>query len=184
MSTLALVEEAKAYYPDLQVGVNILGWPAGVIMGRVSPEIWVWSDDGDLEGVDEAKKDGWKGLYFAGAAFKGQPQVSLKNIPKHVARLNGHVVTTSGPRTGVPADVEKIRVFREALGPKGLLAVASGITPENVGDFVEDVDIFLVATGIESSFGCLDPDRTKALVDTVHAAKSCPCIPFARMRTQ
>ena len=47
-------------------------------------------------------------------------------------------------------------------------SLASGVTPDNVGDYLPYVDAYLVATGIEEEFGVLDPARTKALADKVH----------------
>ena len=45
------------------------------------------------------------------------------------------VVTTSGPGTGKAAAPEKIRTIRQAIGDKPL-AIASGVTPENVPDYL------------------------------------------------
>jgi predicted TIM-barrel enzyme len=78
------------------------------------------------------------------------------------------VVTTSGPGTGEAASVEKIRTMKNALGDFPL-AIASGLTPENVGDFRDLADCFLVASGISSSWTDFDPVRIK---DFVQAARS------------
>jgi predicted TIM-barrel enzyme len=78
------------------------------------------------------------------------------------------VVTTSGPGTGQAAHVEKIRTMKAALGDFPL-AIASGITPENVKDYLPFSDCYLVATGISDSFEELNPDRVRALVNTVQA---------------
>ena len=43
-------------------------------------------------------------------------------------------MTTSGAATGEAAPIEKIETFRQGIGT-GTLAVASGITPENVYDY-------------------------------------------------
>ncbi len=58
--------------------------------------------------------------------------------------------------------------MREAIGDHAL-AVASGITPENVGDFLPYVDAFLVASGIEKRFGYFDAGKLGALADAIHA---------------
>ena len=81
------------------------------------------------------------------------------------------VVTTSGPGTGQPATREKITRMKRALGAFPL-AIASGITPENVGDYLEVADCFLVATGISTSFTELDPGRLRELVNRVHGDSS------------
>jgi len=74
------------------------------------------------------------------------------------------VVTTSGVATGQAADVDKIATFRAAMGDTPL-ALASGITPENAMDY-EDIDCFMVATGInkQGNFYDIDPDRLAALM--------------------
>ena len=44
------------------------------------------------------------------------------------------VVTTSGPGTGQAADRDKIQAMKEVLGSNPL-AIASGITAQNIGDY-------------------------------------------------
>jgi predicted TIM-barrel enzyme len=107
-------------------------------------------------------------LLFGGVAFKYQPGVADVGAAAHDAALAGvDVVTTSGPGTGEQPTVEKVRTMRQALGDHAL-AVASGITPENVAPFLPHVDAFLVATGIEHRFGYLEPSRVRALADAIH----------------
>jgi uncharacterized protein len=57
--------------------------------------------------------------------------------------------------------------MRQALGGFPL-AIASGITPENVEAYLPYVDAFLVATGISSSFTELDSERVRMLAEKVH----------------
>jgi predicted TIM-barrel enzyme len=76
------------------------------------------------------------------------------------------VVTTSGPGTGQAARPEKVRAMKEAIGSHPL-ALASGVTPENVTDYLAWVDCFLVATGISYTFEELDPGRVADLVEVV-----------------
>ena len=76
------------------------------------------------------------------------------------------VVTTSGPRTGGAAEVEKIARMKAAIGSYPL-ALASGITPENVHAYLPHADCFLVATGISRSFSELEPSRVRSLVAKV-----------------
>jgi predicted TIM-barrel enzyme len=78
------------------------------------------------------------------------------------------VVTTSGPGTGKAAAPAKVRAMKEALGEHPL-ALASGVTPENVTDYLPWVDGFLVATGISYTFEDLDPARVRDLVRIVRA---------------
>ena len=67
--------------------------------------------------------------------------------------------------TGVAPSVEHVRAVSEGARtvPGSRVAVASGITPENVGPFLPLVDDFLVATGISSSFYQFDKVRVRDL---------------------
>lgn len=78
------------------------------------------------------------------------------------------VVTTSGLATGIAADLTKIEQFRENCGDTAL-AVASGITLENLHLYQNLVDAFLVATGInfDEDFYNIDPQRLSALMKLV-----------------
>jgi predicted TIM-barrel enzyme len=78
------------------------------------------------------------------------------------------VVTTSGPGTGKAASPDKIRTMKQALGDFPL-AIASGITPDNIDDYLPNADCFLVATGVSSSFDELDAKLVEQLVEKVHA---------------
>ena len=81
-------------------------------------------------------------------AFKKQREVKSDHY-KLSAQIATHfmdVVCTSGVKTGSAADIEKIRTFRSGCGDK-VLALASGVTPENVTDYIPYVDCILVATG-------------------------------------
>ncbi|MFZ1075486.1 MAG: BtpA/SgcQ family protein [Minisyncoccia bacterium] len=100
-------------------------------------------------------------LLFGGVAFKYQTPVS---DPAKAARLAApyiDVITTSGNRTGDAPDITKIHAMRAAIGSHPL-AIASGMTPENVGQFAPYADCFLVATGIGRTFHELDPMKVEA----------------------
>ena len=84
-------------------------------------------------------------------------------------------VCTSGVATGHAADTGKIKTFRRAMGDHAL-TLASGITPENAHLYMDDVDGFLVATGInhEGDFYNIDPAKLARLLKLTrqHGAKS------------
>lgn len=108
-------------------------------------------------------------LYFGGVAFKHQRPVPDSSLAAIGAACAGFVdvVTTSGPATGVAAPPAKVRGLCAAMRGCDALALASGVTEENVGDY-PDVAAFLVGTGIEIEFGVLDPKRVRALADRIH----------------
>ena len=77
------------------------------------------------------------------------------------------VICTSGPGTGHAADVEKVISLRAGLlGGLGdhAMALASGVTPENVRSYLPYVQAFLVGTGIEKTLGVFDPAKIEALL--------------------
>ena len=78
------------------------------------------------------------------------------------------VVTTSGIATGLAADVSKIEQMREGIGDHAL-AIASGITPENVFMYLPFCDCFLVATGISDSHTELNAGKVRSLAEQIHA---------------
>ena len=108
----------------------------------------------------------WSGLYFGGVAFKYQRPVDDLAQAAMIAADYMDVVTTSGPGTGHAASLEKISCLKQALGDQPL-AIASGITPENVGDYLDRADCFLVATGVSKLWEELDSDGLTALVQNV-----------------
>lgn len=166
-------------HPDFWIGVNFLDLASPEAMAWVCKQgnltNGLWTDRSGVTdlGVDDharvtwqTKQDSkWEGLYFGGVAFKYQALVvDWGKAAKNAAPFMD-VVTTSGPGTGMAAALDKIR-WMSLEAPK--LAIASGITPENVREYLPHVHYFLVATGISKSFTELDPVRTKKLADLIH----------------
>ena len=177
---LNIYGEIADLFPNWWIGVNCLDLDPETVFARISPRVsGVWVDNAmiqegqtdqpDAEAVLRAQSEnGWKGLYFGGVAFKYQRHVSDLTKAAQVARGFIDVVTTSGPGTGKAAHVEKIRTMKAALGDFPL-AIASGITPDNVLDYLPHSDCYLVATGIGSSFEELDPVLVNRLIANVRA---------------
>lgn len=175
---LAIHDVVSGALPGFWIGVNCLDLPPAGVFERISPRVGgVWSDNAgireDQHEQPEAaavraaqRRHAPECLYFGGVAFKYQRAVADLEAAARVARDWVDVPTTSGPGTGHAADVEKIRMLKAGLGGAPL-AIASGITPENVGQFLPHADVFLVATGISRTFDELDPGRLKSLVDAV-----------------
>lgn len=90
--------------------------------------------------------------------------------PEESAVINAalyDIITTSGEATGLPPSLEKIKIMKEAIGDKPL-ALASGITPDNIKDFVPYVTHFLVSTGISKNFDTFDPVLIKELIKNIN----------------
>ena len=183
---LPIIEECRRAYPDLWLGVNFLGvsgakaFPILSDLGEKGVVVDAyWADDAQ---IDERRKEqteadsieairescGWRGMYFGGTAFKKQRPVEPSNYHEAASLATGYMdaVTTSGIATGQSAEIEKVRIFREGV-KNHALAIASGITPENVGDYMDVADAFLVATGINypGDFYNLDPHRLRRLLE-------------------
>ena len=183
-SFLPIIKSIRAQYPDFWIGINFLavtGIEAFPILSKLKKEGFpidaYWADDARIDerrvNQDEAKvisqvrQDSvWRGLYFGGTAFKKQ---RLVNSGKYttaakIASKYMDVVTTSGVATGEAANLDKIAAFRSAL-PNSPLALASGITAENVSKYLM-VDCFMVATGINftNDFYNIDPKKLHLLI--------------------
>lgn len=52
------------------------------------------------------------------------------------------------------------------------IAIASGITPENVVEYLPFVDAYLVSTGISADFYNFDFKKTQELSDIIHEYSS------------
>ncbi|MST03993.1 MAG: hypothetical protein EXS49_00265 [Candidatus Pacebacteria bacterium] len=162
----------------LEIGVNFLDLSGeDAIRLAVMHKIFaVWIDDGGIREDEEdpcriarvnmaIKGGGIPGLplIFGGVAFKHQTPVRDLTRVARLAIPFMEVITTSGEATGSPPDPEKIRAIRGAIGNHAL-AIASGITPDNVQLYLPNADIFLVATGVSKSHTELDPVLVRRMV--------------------
>lgn len=159
--------------PDLWLGANFLGFSIEEILrryGDVLDGVWTDSSSGvrPFDDLSNWRKGG--GLWFGGVCFKYQRDENrgFSYIEYECQRVESimDVVTTSGVGTGEAASLHKVSDFRRALG-KRPLALASGVTVDNVRDYL-NVDAFLVATGVEKSFGVFDDDKLRTLSSLIH----------------
>jgi hypothetical protein len=187
---LPIIRHVRRKFPNIWLAVNFLavtGRDAFPILGKLANEGTLvdgyWADDARIDEfadtnnqteADEILKvkmdSGWGGMYFGGTCFKKQREV----LPEHYAtsaQLATHfmdVVTTSGIATGHAADLGKIETFRKACGDTPI-AIASGITPQNVHQYAGLVDCLMVATGIniQDDFYNIDPTRLNNLMENL-----------------
>lgn len=162
-------------FPDWWIGVNCLGLDPSEVFDRIPQDVsGIWVDNAMIEEnfknqieadiIQEARvRSGWQGLYFGGVAFKYQRAVSNWAKAACIAMDYVDVITTSGPATGKPAYLGKIIEMKRAIGDKPL-AIASGITSQNIGSYLREADCFLVATGISKNFWELDTSLLRELV--------------------
>jgi hypothetical protein len=166
----------RQHDPGQWIGLNFLDLSPLEAMHQVTDMVdGLWCDDGGIresgptpqaEAVWRLKQSkDWKGQLFGGVAFKGQREVRDPALAAKNAAPVMDVVTTSGPATGVAAPIDKIR-WMSTEAPH--LGIASGITAQNVVEYLPWVEYFLVATGISRDFHHLDPDLTAALAGIIH----------------
>jgi uncharacterized protein len=168
-------KKIKKGIPDFWIGLNCLdlGMTALGVIPQTTSGLWVDNSgvqDGDTSSAemfdDGRRESGWQGLYFGGVAFKGQARVQHLEEVTLSALPFMDVITTSGKGTGVAAEVSKVQRMKSVM-MKHPLAVASGITPENVSEYMPHVDCFLVATGVSDSHTELNPLRVRALAERI-----------------
>lgn len=179
----AIYTAVREEHPGYWMGINFLDlWMPDVFRSSLftakdlAPDGF-WTDDAGIyesepellfaeSVVKERQLSQWEGEYFGGVAFKGQtPTYDFDEVARR-ATAYMDVVTTSGTATGVAADLSKIKTMKAAVG-KHPLAIASGITPENVAEYLPYVDVFMVNTGISTDFHTLDPARVRVLGDKI-----------------
>lgn len=151
----------KARWPENLVGINFLSH---------SPEdaIKICAEAGlDMTWIDNAQVHTQQSLdaaqsivkelqrhpdhqLFGGVAFKYQRPESNPGLAAVRAQDLGIIPTTSGVGTGHAADVLKIESMYKAVSG-GPLAIASGITPNNVLTYAPYLSHVLVATGVSKN---------------------------------
>jgi len=187
---LEFIPEVRLRHSSLWIGVNLLGTAPEDVIGLIAdlPVGGIWSDNAGIEEQSGQQPDGerflrarteagWAGLYFGGVAFKYQREVPDALLPDaaKAARLWMDIITSSGPGTGYAASVEKAKALR-AGAETHPLALASGVSPENVAGFLPYVDAYLVASEIETRkySGILVPERTRLLAERIHEWNTAP----------
>lgn len=175
-----LILGVRTRHPTLWIGVNFLGFtPAAALAIGESLRIYpdgLWSDQSGVVSAEgeqtyasefrtAVERRGWTGLYFGGVSFKYQRQVEPENLASvtETACQYMDVVCTSGPGTGLAADVEKIKRMHEGLVPGASLALASGVDSTNVESFLPYVDAFLVGTSLRDIRGPLKREKVERL---------------------
>lgn len=172
--------ELRVIYPNVWIGINCLDLDVEQALTIVPHSVsGLWVDSIDIRSdqpdpafharryrqIQQSLVQKWKGLLFGGVAFKYQPSFGDPAEEASIAAPFVDVITTSGDGTGIAPDAEKIRRMKAAV-PNKPLAIASGVTPENIQDF-PDANYIMAATGISDSFTELNPTRVRALADQI-----------------
>lgn len=170
----------RQQFPDAFIGVNYLTSPPGesawwrAIRAEYSA---VWIDNVGINSgfVDEngvnlisaiMQTSSTPPLLFGSVAFKYQKESTDPDADAYMAKRLGYIPTTSGSKTGSPPELQKIASMSRTTD--GLLAVASGLTPENISSYRPYISHALVSTGISSDEYHIDP---RLLEKFIEAAK-------------
>lgn len=172
----ALAKRIKNNNPQLKIGVNHLGYDAreSIYEGLNYSLDFVWSDNPIVTGqfisneaefiADEIKSSNLQ--FFNSVAFKYQKvEKNLEQVVINSKSL-GFIPTTSGEATGKAADLNKLMTMKNAI-PDYPLAIASGLTPDNVNDYIPFIEYGLVATGISKTFHELDDNKMKQIMENI-----------------
>ncbi len=158
----------KSRYPSMKVGLNFLskGVLAAYDVAKDYELDMVWGDSCGVDGkglnelgqkLSSLAKSNLKIEVFASVAFKYQAKEPYPNTASLHAFSAGFIPTTSGAATGSAPELEKIRSMSQAS--EKVLAVASGMTLENVEAFKPYLSHILVATGVSLDEHRLDAEK-------------------------
>jgi predicted TIM-barrel enzyme len=170
---LAAAVQAKEIHPDFEIGINMLHTnPVAAAQAALAGKLnMVWADNMGVnseglsavgEDMRQFAADHPEIALFASVAFKYQPVDLDPARAARNAQAAGFIATTSGEATGAPPDLFKIASMSVATGAE--LAVASGMSPENVGEFSPLLSHILVASGIAIDEYRLDPLKLTQLI--------------------
>lgn len=173
-----IYKRVREKYPLGWIGLN-MGLDAYSTFLRLSQDTnGFWADDAGITATgvsDDTEKflqyrlqrPSWRALYFGGVAFSEDSDLKDPGEAARRATAYVDVVVTSGAKIGSAPDPAKIHKMKRALDEVPL-AIAGGITAENVHMYLEWADCFLVASGIRASVTELDPKLVRALADKIH----------------
>lgn len=155
-AALAIALAADADFIRVNIHTGVMQTDQGIIEGRAA------------ETLRYRKIIGSRALIFADVLVK---HATGTGDPSFVARDTAYrgladALLVTGPETGRPPDVERLRTVNRAVPDRPVL-VASGVTAENLRDFAE-ADGFIVGTEFERggrSGNPVDASRVRRLMD-------------------
>lgn len=172
---IKIYENTRKQFPEKWIGINFLDRQVFLLetLKTYSAELQglnaLWVDSSPEQKIPRVE-------VFGGLAFKYQnPNPSDEDLVSQCETVTKYstVATTSGDETGKPPLLKKIERIKEKIG-EFPLAIASGISEENVTSFLPFVDHFLVATSIterDSDRGNQEyfvPEKVRGLANLIH----------------
>lgn len=177
-----LADVRSKFGDSLWIGANHLCRDTAASLSSLEAFDGIWADNGNATSFTRLMVDYLVRIdlptdrfYFGGVAFKYQQPVPDAQLSRVVQRASRYidVVTTSGDGTGSAPAVDKISkisfsmegdLHADGTAP---LAIASGVSIDNVDDFMPYADTFLVASSVSREFDELDLNKLGQLVDRV-----------------
>lgn len=179
---VGIFEKTRKEFEKVWMGINLLGhnlhgtinevWFMEMKWCKVN---WIWVDNPEIKWInpgfnsqdriqENIKKIWWEWILFWWVAFKYQPPVENLKIACEQWKKYLDVITTSWPGTWEAVDIEKLRKIREFSGNHPVW-IASGTDSENIAEFSQFADIFLVASSLNKywDFLNLDPEKVKEM---------------------
>ena len=173
-------EEIKNKFPDFWLGVNLIGENIFKILEFIKefhPD-GMWIDNSYLNNkndmgicdliLNQIKKYNWTGLYFGGFMFKYSN--SCNTYDSSLLKLTHQymdVLTTSGDATGIEIKQEKLDFISDNVKENICIAVASGITPNNIKNIKSKCNIFIMRTSIINYLGNIDLEKLDQLISNL-----------------
>lgn len=165
--------EVKRANQGFPIGINLLSTTALEAAERaIEADLdMVWADDMGVDSNGLTTQGEYltrlarihpKIQFHASVAFKYRPVDPQPERAAENALLAGFIPTTSGAATGLPPSVKRIAAMSKAA--KGTLAVASGMSPENVSTFAPFLSHILVATGVSLDEHRIDEGKLRSLI--------------------
>ena len=178
----AAISTLQNNFPKLEIIVNRLSSKIHEsVMINSDREVHTWADDGDVSssviGKNAKVAESSRNLFyewakvdseqfvpriFCSIAFKYQKEENNPSLAALNAHNLGFIPTTSGPATGIAADIKKIKKIAEAL-PSKCLAIASGISAENIEIYRPYAKYFFVNTSISRDYYVFDKEKLNEL---------------------
>lgn len=182
-SSLSLINSyiyAKNKYPLKWIGLNYLGNCYEAIYfakylnvdGLWLDNIGVFDDDVNraefIQSYIQLLK--LEALIFGGICFKYQRQPENPTLTASNASKFAHVITTTGNGTSHPIEIEKLKNIYDGVSDTNFIAVASGISCDNVQDILPYVHVFMMHTSVVDSENLIDVEklaRIKTMINLV-----------------
>jgi hypothetical protein len=145
----------KNKYPEMWIGINCLDLHPQYILNQDFNFDGVWIDQTlTLKDIENKK---FRGEVFSGLNFKYQKQFENEELKEmiNLIKITSNIACTSGSGTGKEAPLEKIKNIKALLGDFPL-ALASGVSVNNIESYLPYVNNFLVASSITDKNEVID----------------------------